>query len=211
MQFLEASRKARDEQREANKQRRRNKIRRARWIAAASVLAFIVTAILAGWAWFERDHAVKAEEEAKQHAKIAEKWEIRAKAAEQARTESLFDSSVTHASLLAQVEDYAEAREVLRKTVELDPDIPETRRHARNLLAGEVAILGGSADKVYEGAGAALSGGVAVSPDGRWLAAAGERATLVLFDAETRDRVDSYLAPHLKGPHGCGLRRRLLP
>lgn len=105
------------------------------------------------------------------------------------RTRELFDSRLTHASLLARVRDYAEAREVLRKTVELDKDIPEERRHTRNLLAGYVDILGGSADKIYEGAGAALAGGVAVSPDGRWLAAAGERGTLVLFDAQSGELV----------------------
>jgi WD40 repeat protein len=125
---------------------------------------------------------VKAEEKAIQHAAIAE-------SEKRQRTRQFFDASLTHAGLLARGGYYAEAREVLRKTIELDPDIPETRRHARNLLAGEVDVLGGSADKVYKGAGAALSGGVAVSPDGRRLAAAGERATLVLFDAASGELV----------------------
>ncbi|MBL8528368.1 MAG: PD40 domain-containing protein, partial [Burkholderiales bacterium] len=53
------------------------------------------------------------------------------------------------------------------------------------LLAGYVDVMGGSAEQEYVGAGAALSGGVAVSPDGKLLAAAGERATLVLFDTAT--------------------------
>lgn len=105
------------------------------------------------------------------------------------RTRELFDSRLTHASLLTRVRDYAEARQVLRKTAELDKDIPEDRRHTRNLLAGYVDIMGGRADRVYEGAGAQLSGGVAVSPDGHWLAAAGERGTLVLFDAGSGDLV----------------------
>ncbi len=105
------------------------------------------------------------------------------------RTRELFDSRLTHAALLARVEDYAQARVVLHQTVALDPDVPEHRRHTRNLLAGFVDIMGASADKVYEGAGAQLSGGVAVSPDGCWLAAAGERATLVLFDAQTGELV----------------------
>jgi len=67
----------------------------------------------------------------------------------------------------------------------LDKEIPVEQQHARNLLAGFCRMRGGDADKVYEGAGAALTGGVAVSPDGRLIAAAGERDTLVLFDAET--------------------------
>jgi WD40 repeat protein len=109
----------------------------------------------------------------------------RAEAAERQLTLSLFESQLTHGSLLARVEDYAEARRVLADSTGLDADIPESRRHARNLLAGYVELMGGRAEQVYTGAGAALSGGVAVSPDGKLLAAAGERGTLVLFDAES--------------------------
>lgn len=112
-------------------------------------------------------------------------FQQQAQTAEQQRTASLFDSQVTHASLLAQIEDYAEARKVLAESRRLDAAIPEARRHTRNLLAGYVDVMGGSAEQEYVGAGAALSGGVAVSPDGKLLAAAGERATLVLFDAES--------------------------
>jgi len=175
MGFLDASRDARDAQRQAEEQRRQRELRRARKIALASLLALAVTLALAGWAWYERGHAVEAEATAQKK--------------EQQRTRSLFDAGLTHAALLARGEDYAEAREVLRETVELDQAIPKERRHTRNLLAGYVDILGGSADKVYEGAGAALAGGVAVSPDGRWLAAAGERATLVLLDAQSGELV----------------------
>jgi len=100
------------------------------------------------------------------------------------RTASLFDSQLTHASLLARMEDYAQAKQILNKTYELDPEIPEPRRHARNLLAGFTEIMGGAANKVYKGAGAPLKA-VAVSPDGQLLATAGERGTLVLFDANS--------------------------
>ena len=74
-----------------------------------------------------------------------------------------FDSSFNYSGLLARGED-AEAREILRKMMAMDRSIPETRRYARNLLAGGVAILGGSANKVYKNVNAALSGDVAVSP-----------------------------------------------
>jgi WD40 repeat protein len=170
MSFLDAGKKARDDKREAEERERRKKLRRATWITVASVTALIITIALAVWALSERDNAVKAE--------------IKAIKVEQVRTESLFDSSLTHASLLARVNDPAEAREVLSQTVKLDKSINESRQHTRNLLAGYVEIMGGTADKVYEGAGAALID-VAVSPDGRLLAAAGERGTLVLFDAKS--------------------------
>jgi len=175
MGFLDQSRDARESARQAAEERRQAEIEKARKIAFVSIFALVLMTGLAVWALFEREHAVKAE--------------ARALTQEHQRTRDLFDSGLTHAALLARGEDYAEARQVLRKTAELDKDIPVDRRHTRNLLAGYVDILGGSADKVYEGAGAALSGGVAVSPDGRWLAAAGERGTLVLFDAGSGELV----------------------
>ena len=104
--------------------------------------------------------------------------------ADEARA-SLFESQLTHGSLLAQVEDYAGARQVLAESAHLDPDIPASRRHARNLLAGYVEMMGGQAGQLYKDAGAALVGGVKLSPDGKLLAAAGERGTLVLFNASS--------------------------
>jgi len=109
--------------------------------------------------------------------------------AEQQRTVALFESSLTHGALLAKGEDFAEAKRVLQESRQLDADIALTRQHSRNLLASYAALMGGKADKVYQGAGAQLSGGLALSPDGRWLAVAGERGTLVLFDAETGELV----------------------
>ena len=108
-----------------------------------------------------------------------------AQTVEQQRTASLFESQLTHGSLLARVEDYAEARRVLAESVRLDPDIPGARRHARNLQAGYAEMMGGRAEQVYEGAAAALVGGVAASPDGKLLAVAGEHGTMVLFDADS--------------------------
>ncbi len=102
---------------------------------------------------------------------------------EQIRTENLFESQLKHASLLARwgVEDYTAARAILQQTYHLDNEIALSRRHARDWLAGFVDLMGGTANKVYEGAGAALKS-AAVSPDGKLLAAAGEKSTLVLFD-----------------------------
>lgn len=116
---------------------------------------------------------------------IAFVFRYRAQTAEAQRTADLFESQLTHGSLLARVGDYAEARRVLAESAGLDKDISEARRHARNLLAGYADLMGGQAEQVYTGAGAPLVGGVEVSPDGKLLAAAGEQGILVLFDAES--------------------------
>ena len=138
---------------------------RARHMSFFAVVIAAIAVLTAGFGYWQYQHAQQAE---------------------QARTLGLFESQLTHASLLARNEDYAEARKVLIESTKLDPAIAPERRHARNLLAGHVQTMGGAADKVYLADGQplpALSGGVAVSPDGRYLAAAGERATLVLYDA----------------------------
>lgn len=160
--FLTASRdQAQEENRrlQAQARRERQRANRARLLAGAAVMAALLVVFL----FFE---ARQARNDAK---------------------ESLFESQLTHASLLARGEDYAQARQVLKQSATLDAVMPVERRHARNLLAGHVATMGGpKADKVYLAEGRplpALAGGVAVSPDGRLLAAAGERATLVLYDA----------------------------
>ena len=108
-----------------------------------------------------------------------------AQSAKHERTVSLFDSQLTHGSLLARVEDYAGASQVLAESTHLDADIDPSRLHARNLLAGYAQIMGGQAEQIYTEAGSALLGGAKLSPDGKLLAAAGERGTLVLFDAKS--------------------------
>ncbi len=104
-----------------------------------------------------------------------------AKKTEQIRTESLFESQLTHASLLAKkgVEDYSTAKTILKQTYKLNK-IPEQRRNSRNLLARFVDIRGGTANHTYQ-VGAALKS-VAVSKDGKLLAAAGEKNMIALFD-----------------------------
>jgi WD40 repeat protein len=105
-------------------------------------------------------------------------------ASERRRTDELFQSELTHAGLLAKGEQYARAREVLENSQQLDGQIALERRHARDFLARYVDVMGGGAQKVYEGAGAPLLS-VAVSPDGDLLAATGEKGTVVLFDVES--------------------------
>ncbi|MDM8567785.1 AAA-like domain-containing protein [Candidatus Halobeggiatoa sp. HSG11] len=142
------------------------------FVGALVTLGFV--SVLAFWGWMERNRAIESEQVAEQ--------------AKQERTESLFNSQLTHASLLARGEDYAAAKEVLKESGLLDSEIVAERLHARNLLAGFGEIMGGAANLVYQGAGAALQS-VAVSPDGKLLAAAGENGTLVLFDVESGELV----------------------
>lgn len=107
---------------------------------------------------------------------------------EKERTRDLFESYLTHASLQAKIEDYAAAKKILDESREIDTGIPATRRHARDLLGWYSELMSGTAEKVYEGAGVPLLD-VAVSPDGKLLAAVGEKGTAVLFDAETGEIV----------------------
>ena len=55
--------------------------------------------------------------------KEAQRQTALAQAEKLQRTQQFFDASLTHAGLLAQGEDYAKAREVLRQTVKLDQEI----------------------------------------------------------------------------------------
>ncbi|MCP4108645.1 MAG: hypothetical protein GY749_24370 [Desulfobacteraceae bacterium] len=122
--------------------------------------------------------------------------EEQTEALKQKRTLDLYGSHLTHASLLIRqgVEDYARAKEILKETVPLDQDVPDHRRHARNLLSWYAGMMGGEAEQVYKGAGYPLVT-VAVSPDGKFLAAGGEKGTLVIFDAVTGEllkRLDGH-------------------
>ena len=131
-----------------------------------------------------RDRAERATIAAEESARAEEIAKEVAKASEARRTEELFKAQLTHASLLAEGEDYAAARSVLEESRARDPQIPLGRRHGRDFLARYVETLGGGAQQVYEEAGVPLFS-AAVSPDGRLLAAVGENGTVVLFDVES--------------------------
>jgi WD40 repeat protein len=131
--------------------------------------------------------------QALQHTEMRRQQELQHR---QERTRDLFESRLTHASLLARTEDYAAAQMVLQQTRELDEQVLPARRHVRNLLARFSGMMGGAARKEYEWAGVPLFA-VAVSPDGHVLAAAGENGTVVLFDVESaalRQRLEGHSA-----------------
>lgn len=195
-EMAEAERNRAEAERKLATEARASAVRSRRLAMTVGVVALLAIGLAVAAFWFKN----RADEQTG----IAENAKKQAETAEQQRTANLFDSHLTHGSLLARVEDHAEARKVLADSARLDAAIPEARRHARNLLAGYVELMGGSAERVYAGAGAFLTGGAAVSPDGKLLAAAGERATLVLFDP-TSEKLLRRLEGHdrdVPGTHG---------
>ncbi len=155
--------------------------KRAKRLKKMAVMALagltVISAVAAFYAYQAEERALKNEEKAIEKGKeaIAEKL---------ASNRQLFDSQMTHASLMAKNEDYLGAKKILQESRLLDEDVSPEARHARNLLASFAEIKGGVAQKIYQGAGFPLYA-VAVSPDGALLAASGEGGTLVLFDVQT--------------------------
>lgn len=212
MKFLDASEQKRRADEAAKKAARQQKLQRARWQLALAVFVVIILLGVVLWALRQQQIAEEAKEiadkalaevqvankaleaalattdSAKQQADsatvVALAAQSRAKASERTRTLGLFESHLTQASLLAHNEDYARARAVLDSSRKLDKEIPAERRHARSLLAWYSDLMGGAPTQTYTGAGAPLQD-VALSPDGRLLAAVGEKGTAVLFDIES--------------------------
>jgi WD40 repeat protein/uncharacterized membrane protein YqjE/energy-coupling factor transporter ATP-binding protein EcfA2 len=145
--------------------------------AKRALFGLMVAVVLAVWGYWERNQAKIAEKKAVFAQQHAEK-------VEQNRTKSLFKSLLIHAALLARDEDYASAKQILTQTTELDPYIAIEHRHSRDLLSWFSKLMGEAPHQIYHGADAQLLA-LAVSSDGKTIAAAGERGTLVLFDAET--------------------------
>jgi WD40 repeat protein len=158
----EEKRRQQEQQEKEAAQQREWKLKQAWRTAIVAVVGFVVAIGLALWGYGERHQAIKTEKE---------------------RTISLFESQLTHATLLARNEDYASAKKTLGKTDELETEIHAKRRHARNLLVGFNNLMGGASQQIYQGAMEPLFA-VDVSSDGRMLATAGEKNTLVLFDVK---------------------------
>ncbi len=161
---------------------RQQKLKQAHKLAVSATIGLLVAVLLAMWGYWERNQAISARQETKQ--------------TEKERTISLFDSQLTHATLLAKNEEYARAKEIVKKTRVLDPEIRPERRHVRNWLDWFNELMGGAPEQTYQEVGAPLFA-VAVDSKGEQVAAAGENGTLVLFDAKT-----GQLSQRLQGNAG---------
>jgi len=183
MRFLDTSQaKQNDELKQAETIRERELQRqRIHRQAIWSLVGLIVVTILALFEFFQWQYAVEAQ--------------ARAETAQHALSSNLFESHLTHASLLAKVENYALTKQIVQQTYEFDAKVPPPRRHARNLVSWFGEVMGSPSQKSYEGMTAQLSP-VALSPDGHLLATGGENGSLALFDTES-----GRLLKKLKGHH----------
>lgn len=184
---------------------------RTRRIARIALLALVVVsglALLEFWqVQKERDlrqlattaqqEAVVAQRAAETAKQVAEDAKQEAEVTKEERTTDLFEFQLTHASLLAQVENYAAAQQVLQDSHKLDSEIPNPRRHARNILTWFTHLMGTGPQQIYELTGTPSSlFSVAISPDGKILAAGGENDTVVLFDVNTGTLLRQFTGHH---------------
>jgi WD40 repeat protein/Na+-transporting methylmalonyl-CoA/oxaloacetate decarboxylase gamma subunit len=108
----------------------------------------------------------------------------RAIEAEKKARESEFESQLTNAVLLARLEDYAAARKILAASQTFE-QIPIERHRARAWLTEFVNIMSNDTlQPIYQEVPVALYT-IAVSAEGRWLATAGKKGRLFLFNLET--------------------------
>ncbi|MCP4698785.1 MAG: hypothetical protein GY862_18325 [Gammaproteobacteria bacterium] len=189
MRFLAESEAEHQKEQKKIEQERKRKLQRARKLTAWALFGVIVTSGLAVWGYLERNNALRSEQEARAANKKLE-W------TKKNRTISLFESQITHAALLARGEDYRAAGKILRGTHELDSEVKQARRHARNLLAWHNKLMGAASQRKYQRSGAPLFA-AAVDSNGGLLATAGENGVLALFDVPT-----GRLLTRLKGHAG---------
>lgn len=161
------ARRQRQEKEKKEKEAQQQNLRQARKQRTWLAAGFVVVVILFVWAFIERHNA---------------------------ELEKL-NSQLNTASWSARLDDYQKSKGILNKINESYKNIPVARRHSYNLLNWFNQLRGSGSEYVYK-TGAALSA-VAVSSDGKLLAAAGEKGSLVLFDAHNGE-LSQRLQGHTK-------------
>lgn len=193
-QFLKASQeekqRLKDQERELQKTQKERELELHReqerriiaqqrvWIMASAV---VLVVLFAGWAYIEKKNAIVARGQAEQS-------EIR-------RTNDLFNSQRIHAALLTRNEDFSAAKTLLEKTRELDNKLSYViaPRHARNLLLGFTALMGGESLQDYPTTSELQS--IAVSPTGDMFAVVGKQGFAAIFNTarkESMQRLESH-------------------
>ena len=164
--FLEQSKeKDKDEkQKEADRKRQAKELqetRRKKLLAYSFTGIFFILSIIAGGATL---------------------WAVNS---ERQRTLELFNSQRVHAALFAKNSDYTSAQQLLSETHKLDNSTNNPNlRHARNLLEWFTQLMGGKPIHTYSGANVVLQS-LAVSPNEQLIVAVGEEGTVVIFDNQT--------------------------
>ncbi len=151
------------------KAKEQEKLKRTKKLLVGVTIGLLVAIGIARWFYLERNHAIALNTQLEQ------------------TVLKLFDSQITRATDSARREDYESAKQILKESRKLDSTVSKPRRHARDLLDWFSHLMGGSPQQVYNVGTGLLA--VAVSPDGKLLAVAGEKGTLALFEVATGKRL----------------------
>jgi WD40 repeat protein len=184
LRYLDASHAAKAAHDRAIEEARQDKLRRMNLQRKTAGIGTVIALLLAWWAWEAEKIAQEQAALAETQRKAAQVSEQHAVESEERRTVNLFDSHLTHATLLARVYDFSAATTALQQTRELEPKIAPARLHSRNLLAGYAELRGGSSEQSYRGAGIGLYT-LALTPAGDVLAAGNKNGLVELFDSSS--------------------------
>ncbi len=153
---------------------------------ATLVIILLLVSIFTFSIWNQRNKAIQARAEAEQAQEEAEQQQLQ-------RTLDLYRANITHASLLARSGNFGQAVKLIGETYPLDGKIPPDKNNSfmvssRGLLHGYLAWRSDTTSTEYI-KGVPPLHDLALSQDGKWIAASGERNTLLIFDRLTKKKI----------------------